>query len=97
MVDYDWALNDVTCGAAGALNPFLDCHPCAERGTHPARRLEAPQFFVRDAELIVVDGGSTDDLWKSQVLCDRVEAPAGRARQMNEGAGTQVASGYFSM
>ena len=52
-------------------------------------RLEALQFVrCRGVELIVVDGCSTDDsLEISRPLCDRtLKSPAGRAKQMNEGA-----------
>ena len=43
---------------------------------------------ARGAELIVVDGGSTDDTCaRARLLADRlVEGPRGRARQMNAGA-----------
>ena len=52
-------------------------------------RLEALQFVrSRDVELIVVDGGSTDDSFDiaSAQSDHTLKSPAGRAKQMNHGA-----------
>ena len=52
-------------------------------------RLEALQFVrSRDVELIVVDGGSTDDSFgiASAQSDHTLKSPAGRAKQMNHGA-----------
>lgn len=55
-----------------------------------AATLRALRIGAPAAELIAVDGGSTDQtLAVARVLCDRiVSAPRGRARQMNAGAAT---------
>lgn len=60
-------------------------------------KLQSLQHFRSQCELIVVDGGSQDgsvDLASSWV--DKVvESPAGRAKQMNEGAKAASAELYF--
>ena len=80
------------------MNPFLTIViPVLNEARILPARLEALQFFrSRNVELIVVDGGSTDDsLEISLPLCDRtLKAPAGRAKQMNEGA-RHASSGWL--
>jgi rSAM/selenodomain-associated transferase 2 len=58
-----------------------------------ARTLSAIRAGAPGAELIVVDGGSTDaSIAAATGLCDRIiAAPRGRARQMN--AGAHIAAG----
>ena len=72
------------------MNPLLTIViPVLNEARILAARLEALKFVrSRNVELIVVDGGSTDDsLEIARPLCDRtLKAPAGRAKQMNEGA-----------
>ena len=72
------------------MNPLLTIViPVLNEARILPARLEALQFVrSRNVELIVVDGGSTDDsLEIARPLCDRMlKAPAGRAKQMNEGA-----------
>ena len=72
------------------MNPLLTIViPVLNEARILPARLEALQFVrSRNVELIVVDGGSTDDsLDIARPLCDRtLKAPAGRAKQMNEGA-----------
>lgn len=63
--------------------------PVLNEGDALARRLQAlAPLRARGAELVVVDGGSTDATWA--IACahaDQVRlAPRGRARQMNAGA-----------
>lgn len=63
--------------------------PVVDEGTALSARLQALQpLRARGAELVVVDGGSTDDTWA--LACrhaDRVLlAPRGRGAQMNAGA-----------
>ena len=76
--------------AARSLNPLLTIViPVLNEARILPARLEDLQFVrCRDVELIVVDGGSTDDSFEiSRALSDHVlSAPAGRAKQMNEGA-----------
>ena len=63
--------------------PVLD-----EAGTLPQTLLPLQSMRGRDAEVIVVDGGSRDETRRVALsLGDRVlDAPRGRARQMNAGA-----------
>ena len=72
------------------MNPSLTIIiPVLNEARILSARLAAQQFVrSRNVELIVVDGGSTDDsLEIARPLCDRMlKAPAGRAKQMNEGA-----------
>jgi rSAM/selenodomain-associated transferase 2 len=53
-----------------------------------AATLSALRAGAPDAEIIVVDGGSEDDSQRvARALCDMlIEAPRGRARQLNAGA-----------
>lgn len=63
--------------------------PVLNEGEGLAARLRALQpLRARGAELVVVDGGSTDSTWAiARALADRVLlAPRGRAAQMNAGA-----------
>ncbi len=63
--------------------------PVCNEGSTLALRLRAlAPLRERGAELVVVDGGSTDGTWATAVaLADRVVlAPRGRAAQMNAGA-----------
>ena len=59
-----------------------------EAGTLPRTLLPLQPVRGRDAEVIVVDGGSRDETRRVALpLSDRVlDAPRGRARQMNAGA-----------
>ena len=72
------------------MNPSLTIIiPVLNEACILSERLEALQFVrCRDIQLIVVDGGSTDgSLEISRALCDlALKSPAGRAKQMNEGA-----------
>jgi rSAM/selenodomain-associated transferase 2/rSAM/selenodomain-associated transferase 1 len=73
--------------------------PVLNEGAGLADRLRALQpLRARGAEVVVVDGGSTDSTWAvARALADRVLlAPQGRAVQMNAGAqGAQTASLLF--
>jgi rSAM/selenodomain-associated transferase 2/rSAM/selenodomain-associated transferase 1 len=63
--------------------------PVLNEGDGLAQRLRALQpLRARGAEVVVVDGGSTDSTWAiARALADRVLlAPRGRAAQMNAGA-----------
>lgn len=63
--------------------------PVLNEGTALARRIQAlAPLRARGAELIVVDGGSTDSTWTiACALADRVlSAPSGRGSQMNAGS-----------
>ena len=63
--------------------------PVLNEGEGLTARLRALQALrVRGAELVVVDGGSSDSTWAiARALADRVLlAPRGRAAQMNAGA-----------
>ena len=63
--------------------------PVLNEGPTLARYLHAlNELRQRGAELVVVDGGSTDDTWPlARVLADQVLlSPRGRAAQMNAGA-----------
>ena len=63
--------------------------PVLNEGTALARRLQAlAPLRARGAELVVVDGGSTDATWAiARAYADQVRlAPRGRASQMNVGA-----------
>lgn len=63
--------------------------PVLNEGTALARRLQAlAPLRARGAELVVVDGGSTDATWAiACAYADQVRlAPRGRASQMNVGA-----------
>lgn len=63
--------------------------PVLNEGTALARRLQAlAPLSARGAELVVVDGGSTDATWGiACAYADQVRlAPRGRASQMNVGA-----------
>ncbi len=72
------------------MNPLLTIViPVLNEAPILSERLEALQFVrCRDVELIVVDGGSTDDSFgiASARSDHTLKAPAGRAKQMNEGA-----------
>ena len=69
--------------AISVVIPVLD-----EAGTLPQTLLPLQPVRGRDAEVIVVDGGSRDETRRAALpLSDRVlDAPRGRARQMNAGA-----------
>ena len=69
--------------AISVVIPVLD-----EAGTLPQTLLPLQPVRGRDAEVIVVDGGSRDETRRVALpLGDRVlDAPRGRARQMNAGA-----------
>ena len=69
--------------AISVVIPVLD-----EAGTLPETLLPLQPVRGRDAEVIVVDGGSRDETRRVALpLGDRVlDAPRGRARQMNAGA-----------
>lgn len=73
--------------------------PVLNEGEGLAARLHALQpLRARGAELVVVDGGSTDSTWAiARALADRVLlAPRGRAAQMHAGAqGAQSAALLF--
>ena len=63
--------------------------PVLDEGNTLAQRLHALQpLRQRGAELVLVDGGSTDSTWAlARALADQVLlAPRGRAAQMNAGA-----------
>ncbi len=63
--------------------------PVLNEGATLALRIRAlAPLRARGAELVVVDGGSTDDTWAiAAALADQVlSAPSGRASQMNAGA-----------
>ena len=63
--------------------------PVLNEGVDLTARLAALQTLRKQgAQLIIVDGGSTDDSWvRSQPWADRViSSPPGRAQQMNAGA-----------
>ena len=63
--------------------------PVLDEGHHLAQHLHALQALrQRGAELVLVDGGSTDSTWAlARALADQVLlAPRGRAAQMNAGA-----------
>ncbi len=68
-----------------------------EAATLAARLQALAPLRARGAELIVVDGGSTDGtLAIAQPLADRVlQAPRGRASQLNAGASTTRADGLL--
>lgn len=87
--------------------PVLDEADAMPRSLRPLQALRG-----RGIEVIVVDGGSRDGTRDAAVpLCDRIlDAPRGRARQMNAGAGaaggrvllflhadTQLPSGWSGM